>query len=167
MDLLESRAPGSRPTSSNLSLYEPSFGFEALSGMMDDGIDATSGSGTESRFLDASSPTSCGSAIAVASPDEAALTQKGPQGSSEAGESGGEYDETRSLTDSIRQHITEGGLRYHAYHDGKYAFPNDETEQYRDDLKHNLTVYLCDGNLFYAPVEEILRSGACVLDLGM
>lgn len=75
-------------------------------------------------------------------------------------------DETRSLTDSIRQHIVDGGLRYHAYHAGKYAFPNDETEQFRDDLKHNLTVYLCDGDFFFAPVRHVLEDGAEVLDLG-
>ncbi|RDA90001.1 hypothetical protein CP533_1482 [Ophiocordyceps camponoti-saundersi (nom. inval.)] len=39
--------------------------------------------------------------------------------------------ETRSLTDSIRQHVVDGNLRYHAYHQGTYAFPNDETEQSR------------------------------------
>lgn len=83
----------------------------------------------------------------------------------------GEYnaedgDDTRSLTESIRQHIVDGGLRYHAYHAGQYAFPNDETEQFRDDLKHNLTVYLCDGEFFHAPVHHVFEEGAEVLDLG-
>ncbi|KAL3600231.1 hypothetical protein FPOAC2_04464 [Fusarium poae] len=83
----------------------------------------------------------------------------------------GEYatndlDETRSLTDSIRQHIVDGGLRYHSYKQGKYLFPNDEAEQDREELKHNLTVYLCDDRLFFAPVEHSLEKGAEVLDLG-
>ncbi|KAJ4150363.1 hypothetical protein LMH87_011115 [Akanthomyces muscarius] len=87
-------------------------------------------------------------------------------------EQGAEYidsdytDDTQSLTSSIRQHIVDGGLRYHAYHAGQYAFPNDEMEQHRDDLKHDLTLHLCDGKYFLAPIEEILDEGAQVLDLG-
>ncbi|KAJ6789126.1 hypothetical protein PWT90_10455 [Aphanocladium album] len=75
-------------------------------------------------------------------------------------------DDTQSLTSSIRQHIVDGGLRYHAYHAGQYAFPNDEQEQRRDDLKHDLTLHLCDGKYFLAPIEEKLDDGAQVLDLG-
>jgi SAM-dependent methyltransferase len=48
----------------------------------------------------------------------------------------------------------------------KYLFPNDEVEQDREELKHNLTVYLCEDRLFFAPVERILEQGAEVLDLG-
>ena len=87
-------------------------------------------------------------------------------------EQGAEYidsdypDDTQSLTSSIRQHIVDGGLRYHAYHAGQYAFPNDEMEQHRDDLKHDLTLHLCDGKYFLAPIEELLDEGAQVLDLG-
>ncbi|KOS19987.1 Trans-aconitate 2-methyltransferase [Escovopsis weberi] len=77
------------------------------------------------------------------------------------------WDDTHSLTDSIRQHIIDGGSRYHAYHAGKYAFPNDETEQYRDDLKHDLTIHLCEGAYFFAPIHEVLERGAEVLDLGV
>ncbi|RDA84276.1 hypothetical protein CP532_3356 [Ophiocordyceps camponoti-leonardi (nom. inval.)] len=73
--------------------------------------------------------------------------------------------ETRSLTDSIRQHVLDGNLRYHAYHQGTYAFPNDETEQWGDELKHDLTVDLCDGRLFLAPCHELFELGAQVLDL--
>lgn len=79
---------------------------------------------------------------------------------------GVDEDDTRSLTSSIRQHIVDGGLRYHAYHAGQYAFPNDETEQYRDDLKHHLTLHLCEGDYFAAPIQNILETGAHVLDLG-
>ncbi|KAF4983689.1 hypothetical protein FZEAL_956 [Fusarium zealandicum] len=77
-----------------------------------------------------------------------------------------DLDETRSLTDSIRQHVVDGGLRYHAYHAGKYLFPNDEAEQDREELKHNLCVYLCDGEYFVAPVRDLLEKGGEVLDLG-
>lgn len=71
-----------------------------------------------------------------------------------------------SMTSSIRDHVYEGGLRYHAYRAGKYAFPNDETEQNRDDMKHTMTLMLCHGAFFYSPVEEVLEAGAEVLDLG-
>jgi hypothetical protein len=72
-----------------------------------------------------------------------------------------------SMTSSVRDHVYEGGLRYHAYRAGRYAFPNDETEQNRDDMKHTMTLMLCRGAYFYAPVEEVLEAGAEVLDLGM
>ncbi|KAI9151584.1 Secondary metabolism regulator laeA [Paramyrothecium foliicola] len=107
------------------------------------------------------SPASSRSAIAVGATNEAALIQ-----SIEKGEYHPDGEDTRSLTDSIRQHIVDGGLRYHAYHAGQYAFPNDETEQARDDMKHNLTLYLCDGDYFMSPVHDILEKGADVLDLG-
>ncbi|KAK3945710.1 Phosphoethanolamine N-methyltransferase [Diplogelasinospora grovesii] len=71
-----------------------------------------------------------------------------------------------SMTSSVRAHVYEGGLRYHAFRDGKYAFPNDETEQNRDDMKHTMSLMLCRGSYFYSPVEQILRNGGEVLDLG-
>lgn len=108
------------------------------------------------------SPASTGSALAVGSTLEAAQIK-----SLEKGEDAlDQDDDTRSLTDSIRQHIVDGGLRYHAYHAGSYSFPNDETEQYRDDLKHNLCIYLCEGDYFFAPIHNILEKGGTVLDLG-
>ncbi|KAK4458068.1 Phosphoethanolamine N-methyltransferase [Cladorrhinum samala] len=71
-----------------------------------------------------------------------------------------------SMTESIREHVFEGGIRYHAYKSGKYAFPNDEIEQNRDDMKHSMCLMLCQGKYFYAPVEEMLERGGEVLDLG-
>lgn len=72
----------------------------------------------------------------------------------------------RSITSSIRGHVIDRGLRYHAYHDGKYAFPNDENEQNCDDMRHDMTIMLCGGRYFYAPVADILEKGGRVLDLG-
>ncbi|KAK3950954.1 S-adenosyl-L-methionine-dependent methyltransferase [Pseudoneurospora amorphoporcata] len=77
-----------------------------------------------------------------------------------------ESDCSSSTTDSIRDHVYEGGLRYHAYHAGKYAYPNDENEQSREEIKHTMSVMLCDGQSFLAPVEEALEHGGQVLDLG-
>lgn len=75
-------------------------------------------------------------------------------------------DYSSSIADSIRDHVYECGLRYHAYHAGKYAYPNDETEQSREEIKHTMSVMLCDGRYFFAPVEEALEKGGQVLDLG-
>jgi hypothetical protein len=71
-----------------------------------------------------------------------------------------------SFTESIRGHVMEGGLRYHAYHDGQYAFPNDEVEQNREDMKHTMTTMLCNGRYHYAPIEDAMAKGGRVLDLG-
>ncbi|KAK4201557.1 S-adenosyl-L-methionine-dependent methyltransferase [Triangularia verruculosa] len=71
-----------------------------------------------------------------------------------------------SMTSSIKAHVYEGGLRYHAYKSGKYAFPNDEIEQNRDDMKHSMALLLMQGEFFYAPIAERLETGAEVLDLG-
>jgi 2-polyprenyl-3-methyl-5-hydroxy-6-metoxy-1,4-benzoquinol methylase len=71
-----------------------------------------------------------------------------------------------SITSSVRDHVYEGGLRYHAYRAGRYAFPNDEVEQNRDDMKHTMTLMLCRGAYFYSPVDEALQQGGEVLDLG-
>ncbi|KKA26147.1 hypothetical protein TD95_003641 [Thielaviopsis punctulata] len=75
-----------------------------------------------------------------------------------------EIAETVSLTESIRGHVEEGGLRYHAYHAGKYPFPNDEVEQGRDDMMHEMMVTLANSD-FSAPVADVLEKGANVLDL--
>jgi len=71
---------------------------------------------------------------------------------------------TASITSSIKQHVYEGGLRYHAFRDGKYAFPNDEIEQNRDDMKHAMTLLLCDGRLHFAPIGA---NPLHIIDLGM
>lgn len=130
--------------------------------MVDD--DASSGP-VPTRHVCPPSPTSTNSAITVGTSHDAVRIKN-----LESGEyipDDDTWDDTRSLTESIRQHIIDGGLRYHAYHAGKYNFPNDETEQYRDDLKHNLTIHLCEGSYFYAPIHERLQKpGAEVLDLG-
>jgi hypothetical protein len=57
-----------------------------------------------------------------------------------------------SITSSIRAHTFEDGIRYHKFHDGKYAFPNDRTEQNRDDMKHAMTLLLCGDRLHFAPI---------------
>lgn len=68
-----------------------------------------------------------------------------------------------SITSSIRAHTFEDGIRYHKFHDGKYAFPNDETEQNRDDMKHAMTLLLCGNRLHFAPISDMPQN---VIDLG-
>lgn len=116
------------------------------------------------RHPDPASPSSSANAIVVATAEDAALVQSLEQGEYGAG---AEMDnDSHSLSSSVRKHVVDGHLRYHAYHAGQYAFPNDETEQYRDNLKHALTIHLCDGNYFYAPFHKVFEQGAQVLDLG-
>jgi hypothetical protein len=70
---------------------------------------------------------------------------------------------TTSLASVLQQHTYERGLRYHAFQDGKYPFPNDENEQNRDDMKHAMIMELCEGKLYYAPIRE---AAPTILDLG-
>jgi len=70
---------------------------------------------------------------------------------------------TTSLASILKQHTYERGLRYHAFQDGKYPFPNDENEQNRDDMKHAMIMELCEGKLYYAPIREETPT---ILDLG-
>ncbi|EFX00233.1 tam domain protein [Grosmannia clavigera kw1407] len=101
----------------------------------------------------------------------------------------GEY--RASVTSSVRAHVYEGGMRFHAYegtgsnaladgetagdgtttrpttHRGRlYVLPNDETEQNRDDMKHAVSLLVMRGQPFYAPVHERLVEGGDVYDLG-
>jgi hypothetical protein len=68
-----------------------------------------------------------------------------------------------SITSSIRAHTFEDGIRYHKFHDGKYAFPNDDNEQNRDDMKHAMTLLLCDNKLHFAPIGNNPQN---IIDLG-
>lgn len=48
----------------------------------------------------------------------------------------------------------ENGRRYHGYREGRYLMPNDETEQNRLDMVHELCLLLLDGELHTVPFEE-------------
>lgn len=60
-----------------------------------------------------------------------------PLSSSNPSDSDSGYDETQTLTESIKSSIyayeQENGRTYHAYKSGKYVMPNDEGEQDRMD----------------------------------
>ena len=70
----------------------------------------------------------------------------------------------QSLSSSIMNYQYENGRRYHAYREGEYIMPNDESEQERLDLHHHISKMALGGELFRAPVD--LSSGGRVLDLG-
>jgi hypothetical protein len=67
-----------------------------------------------------------------------------------------------SMTPGSRAWSFENGRRYHAFREGQYNFPNDETEQDREDIKHAMMVKLCQV-LHFAPIGT---SPQRVLDMG-
>jgi hypothetical protein len=69
---------------------------------------------------------------------------------------------TTSLSSSVRDYNFEHGRRYHKYQEGRYLFPNDESEQNREDMKHAMILNLCGGRLHYAPLEKPQK----VIDIG-
>jgi hypothetical protein len=68
-----------------------------------------------------------------------------------------------SLASSVRNYMFENGRRYHRFREGAYNFPNDETEQDREDMKHAMVVNLCGGRLHFAPIGENPQN---ILDMG-
>ncbi|KAF8536850.1 TAM domain methyltransferase, partial [Trichophaea hybrida] len=72
-------------------------------------------------------------------------------------------DSTASLTNSVLNYVYENGRRYHAYREGTYVLPNDESEQDRLDLVHHIMLMLLSGKLLVAP---IIENPHRILDLG-
>ncbi|KAK4208054.1 S-adenosyl-L-methionine-dependent methyltransferase [Rhypophila decipiens] len=60
--------------------------------------------------------------------------------------------DTASMASSILKYRMENGRRYHAYKAGAYFMPNDDIENERLDLQHNLCVLIQGNKLFLAPV---------------
>lgn len=71
---------------------------------------------------------------------------------------------TASLTSSVLNFPTENGRRYHAFRQGTYLFPNDEAEQDRMDLHHEMCMRACNGKLHLAPLTD--TKDKRFLDLG-
>jgi trans-aconitate methyltransferase len=67
-----------------------------------------------------------------------------------------------SLASSIKNYKYENGRRYHAYREGEYVLPNDETEQDRQDLLHHVRNLTLGGKLYLAPIDNPKR----VIDIG-
>ncbi|KXX80785.1 Phosphoethanolamine N-methyltransferase [Madurella mycetomatis] len=70
-----------------------------------------------------------------------------------------------SITSSILRSREENGRTYHAFKDGRYVLPNDESENERLDLQHTLCLLTFDGRLFTCPAgrDQPIRR---VLDAG-
>lgn len=79
------------------------------------------------------------------------------------GTEAGDSTMSASLTSSIRNYKYENGRRYHAYQEGKYILPNDETEQDRLDLLHHIWRLMIGGMLCRAPLAANTQR---VLDFG-
>lgn len=67
-----------------------------------------------------------------------------------------------SLSSGMRDYAFENGRRYHKFREGAYNFPNDDSEQDREDMKHALVVNLCQ-RLHFAPLGDNLQN---VMDMG-
>lgn len=67
-----------------------------------------------------------------------------------------------SLASSARDYAFENGRRYHSFHEGSYHFPNDDSEQDREDLTHALMIGFC-GRLHFALIG---RNPQNILDVG-
>ncbi|KAG9253080.1 S-adenosyl-L-methionine-dependent methyltransferase [Emericellopsis atlantica] len=68
-----------------------------------------------------------------------------------------------SLSSSILQYQLENGRSYHSLSRGKYVLPNDEMENERLDLQHELYVRTCQGILALCPKGQGAQR---VLDMG-
>ncbi|KAL1989598.1 hypothetical protein VTN49DRAFT_6795 [Thermomyces lanuginosus] len=66
-----------------------------------------------------------------------------------------------SLTSSVLDYRHENGRRYHKYRDGSYLLPNDESENDRLDIFHELCLTLLHQKLYLAPIKKPQR----VIDL--
>ncbi|KAF6825897.1 methyltransferase domain-containing protein [Colletotrichum plurivorum] len=71
-----------------------------------------------------------------------------------------------SLAASILDYRIENGRTYHAYKDGKYKLPNDERENDRLDLQHNLFLLTFNDKLGNAPPNDPGAKVGRVLDVG-
>jgi len=67
-----------------------------------------------------------------------------------------------SISSAVRDYAFENGRRYHKFREGAYNFPNDDSEQDREDMKHAMMVNLCQ-RLHFAPLVE---GGGNILDMG-
>ncbi|KAL1995489.1 hypothetical protein VTN49DRAFT_1676 [Thermomyces lanuginosus] len=70
-------------------------------------------------------------------------------------------DELASLTSSVLDYRHENGRRYHKFRDGSYLLPNEESENDRLDMLHEMCFQLLHRKLYLAPIKSPQR----VIDL--
>ncbi|KAK4032859.1 S-adenosyl-L-methionine-dependent methyltransferase [Parachaetomium inaequale] len=69
-----------------------------------------------------------------------------------------------SVTPSVYDDCTfENGRRYQNFKNGCYPIPNDDKELNRQSMEHAMMMELCDGQWFYAPIED---QPQMILDIG-
>lgn len=61
---------------------------------------------------------------------------------------------TQTLRSSLLDSVKENGRSYHKYHDGSYILPEDEQEQMRLDIQHEMFMRTFDRKLILAPIQE-------------
>lgn len=66
-----------------------------------------------------------------------------------------------SMDSSIRDYAFENGRRYHRFREGQYNFPNEDSEQERENMKHFMVMNLCRTHL--APIGSNPHD---ILDMG-
>ncbi|TVY80614.1 Secondary metabolism regulator, partial [Lachnellula suecica] len=72
------------------------------------------------------------------------------------------HSASTSVSSSMRDYAFENGRRYHRFREGAYNFPNDDSEQEREDMKHAMMVNLCQ-TLHFAPIGPNPQN---ILDMG-
>ncbi|KAF6815903.1 methyltransferase domain-containing protein [Colletotrichum plurivorum] len=73
---------------------------------------------------------------------------------------------TVSIRSSLLRNREENGRTYHRYKDGQYNLPNDERENDRLDLQHQLYLLTLDDRLGIAPPAQEDAKVGRVLDIG-
>lgn len=68
-------------------------------------------------------------------------------------ESGAPQSASTSLASTVYNYSFENGRRYHKFREGAYNFPNEDSEQEREDMKHAMVVNLCQV-LHFAPLKN-------------
>lgn len=65
---------------------------------------------------------------------------------------------TESIRSSLLESIKEGGRTFHKFHAGQatYILPDDEQEQSRLDLQHEICMRTFDGKLALAPLPPVI-----------
>lgn len=72
-------------------------------------------------------------------------------------------ESTQSISSSIFQYEKIHGRTYHAYHEGKYYLPNDETEQERIDIMYHAMRVAMGNRLLFSPLGDAPLN---ILDVG-
>ncbi|KAI5845708.1 S-adenosyl-L-methionine-dependent methyltransferase [Morchella snyderi] len=77
--------------------------------------------------------------------------------------SSGVESATTSLKSSVLKYKYEHGRRYHAYKEGSYYGPNDETQNEQLDIFHHYCTLTMGGKLHFAPIGDNPQK---ILDIG-